>query len=634
MGNLDLEVQMGAKLADFESGMDKAISLADNAINQIEQKFSSLNPSVGDGFLAGLAGGAVAGLTGLLAFAGKMNSELAEMERLARQTGLTLDRFQGVQFASALSGVSGEGFTSGLEKAVSLLNDAQRNENTLRQLFEANGVVIKNNNGQLITTNQLLARSADLVQRAASEQDKIKIAQMLGFTREWVPVLEQGAQAFEKQSQEAERLGLIISRDTIAKAAEFDREWKASAAFWSANVRAAAAEILPTINELIDAAAKIFTKENLTRLGRDGLALIDQAGVPKKLEIEIPKNVLDFFDKLNEGLRTELKIDLQLMNAQQVIDRAFSQIKGYNPALNTAVDEGSGAGLIKPPTAISINKSPTVIPPKDTGGSDSEGRDAFDNSVSQAERRIAVLNAETATIGLNSEARERARLVAVLEEAAKRANTDAGLANTAVTAEQRVQIDQLAIAMENAAKQNRVMSEALSNFRELGSAAAEAFKGLTLEGKNFNQVLSQLFSRLASRSIDSGFNSLFSSIGGSLFGGGNPTSTFGVNPFAGAFSFGGGRAGGGPVVPGSVYEVGEQGRELFAPSVPGNIIPNNVLRGSGGNVSAPINISIDATGADAAGLARLTNEVARLKAELPSHVVTAVKQARNSNVRI
>src|SRR5258705_10787910 len=56
----------------------------------------------------------------------------------------------------------------------------------------------------------------------------------------------------------------------------------------------------------------------------------------------------------------------------------------------------------------------------------SNQRDAFQAAIDQSNRRIAVINAETATIGQNSEARERATIIAQLEEAAKRANAAAG----------------------------------------------------------------------------------------------------------------------------------------------------------------------------------------------------------------
>lgn len=50
--------------------------------------------------------------------------------------------------------------------------------------------------------------------------------------------------------------------------------------------------------------------------------------------------------------------------------------------------------------------------------------------------------------------------------------------------------------------------------------------------------------------------------------------------------FGGERAGGGPVAPGSFYLVGEDGPELFAPRLPGAIIPNGML--GGGQTIAPV----------------------------------------------
>lgn len=54
-----------------------------------------------------------------------------------------------------------------------------------------------------------------------------------------------------------------------------------------------------------------------------------------------------------------------------------------------------------------------------------------------------------------------------------------------------------------------------------------------------------------------------------------------------------GKAIGGPVSPNYAYPVGERGPELFRPSVPGVIIPNNRLRGGDG-YTAPVTITINA----------------------------------------
>jgi hypothetical protein len=60
-------------------------------------------------------------------------------------------------------------------------------------------------------------------------------------------------------------------------------------------------------------------------------------------------------------------------------------------------------------------------------------------------------------------------------------------------------------------------------------------------------------------------------------------------------------AGGGQAVPGNIYEVGETGREWFAPSVPGQVIPNSVIKnaaGGGGGGGPPIQFNINMAGAN------------------------------------
>jgi hypothetical protein len=123
--------------------------------------------------------------------------------------------------------------------------------------------------------------------------------------------------------------------------------------------------------------------------------------------------------------------------------------------------------------------------------------------------------------------------------------------------------------------------------------AAKGLFGQGALGGVFNQLLGAgsggagLLSLLAGSSDGSSGGGLFSGIG-SLFG----------NLFGGLF--GGGRASGGQVLPGQLYEVGEVGREWFAPSVPGQVIPNHVIKGAagGGGASQPITFNISMAGAN------------------------------------
>jgi phage-related minor tail protein len=80
----------------------------------------------------------------------------------------------------------------------------------------------------------------------------------------------------------------------------------------------------------------------------------------------------------------------------------------------------------------------------------------------------------------------------------------------------------------------------------------------------------------------------------------------GVGGLLGA-AFGGFRAGGGPVEPGRAYVVGERGKEVFMPSVPGMIVPR-VANLGGGAIGISQNITVNVTGS--AGTEKQNNDLA------------------------
>jgi phage-related tail protein len=79
--------------------------------------------------------------------------------------------------------------------------------------------------------------------------------------------------------------------------------------------------------------------------------------------------------------------------------------------------------------------------------------------------------------------------------------------------------------------------------------------------------------------------------------------------------------------PGGLAIVGEKGPELVNLPRGSQVLPNNQLASAmgGGNINVPVTVNIDATGADAAGLARVQQQVADLKANLPGLAVKAVR---------
>ena len=71
------------------------------------------------------------------------------------------------------------------------------------------------------------------------------------------------------------------------------------------------------------------------------------------------------------------------------------------------------------------------------------------------------------------------------------------------------------------------------------------------------------------------------------------------------------------------------GGVVGAPQMPAGRAPQRDAQSGGGDtVNVPINIKVDATGADSTELRRTQMELAKLRAELPARVVSAYQDAR------
>lgn len=170
-------------------------------------------------------------------------------------------------------------------------------------------------------------------------------------------------------------------------------------------------------------------------------------------------------------------------------------------------------------------------------------------------------------------------------------------------------IDRLQEAQEEA---RRSMQE----WFDLAKSATRSFIDDLIAGKTAAEALGNALNQIGSFLINLGLNS--------IFGTGQGQSPFGI--FTGMFP---GRERGGSVNKGQPYIVGEKRPELFVPTQPGVIIPR-VPQGLGSNsmssTNVPISISIDATGADGAALARVYSKLAELQSTLPQIIQSQVQR--------
>lgn len=140
-------------------------------------------------------------------------------------------------------------------------------------------------------------------------------------------------------------------------------------------------------------------------------------------------------------------------------------------------------------------------------------------------------------------------------------------------------------AQDNFDEANKKVDEAAERTKdaakELGMTFSSAFEDAIVEGKKFSEVLKGLeqdILRIITRKLvtEPLANALTGAMGGSGF--------FGS-------IFGGAKAGGGDVIAGRSYLVGEQGPERFVPRTAGTIIPNQATQGQSSPVNVTFNVS-------------------------------------------
>jgi hypothetical protein len=587
-----LVVQIEARIDAFEKSFQKASRTANDSWSTIEARGRSASKRITSdvnaatsglvsnfkglaGSLAGTLGlsGAL-GASGFLALAIRINGELSRMGSLAKEANVSTDKIQELKYSANVNGVSDEGFALGMRQSLMLLDEASRQVNDLQRLFNANGKSIRDSNGDLLKFDALLEQAADLISRAPTEQAKARIADMLGLGREWIRALEKGPAEFRKLQEEAHASGIIVDREVIERAKEFDRKWDQSVVRFKAGFTGAFLEL--------SAAFAAWMSEMIDLLpGADML-----------------RRAFRFWGMNLRGMTMpELEAALE--------DAATNSMGGAAEKIQAEIDRRLGKKPPRVTVKVDVDGPPTVVP-KDVQ------KNPFERAAFEAQKRIASVNAETTAIGLNSEARERAKIVAELEEAAKKANTEAGFQSARVTDAQREKINQLADAMEAAARKNRESQQSWAHFNELlqfsGGIAVDFVDKLGDKTAKLADLASSALNTIKRAALQAALLGQGPLAG--IFGTAStvPGGTGGIFGAIGSL-FGGARAEGGPVTPGKAFLVGERGPEIILPSAPGTVIPNDRIGGVNNAVATTNVFNVTVNGS--AGSPQQNSDLAR-----------------------
>lgn len=587
MPGSDLVISVGASIRDLERQMKAAAQVAEKRADEIEESFKRRNPSFAGDFGMGLLRGAIAAISfeKIISGLAAANREIASFADTARRAGVEVERFQTLRLAAARGGVEGKSFDSGLEGVAKALNDVRSGETELTKLLDANGVKYKDRLGSVISTNEALGVAADLISKAATEQDKIAIAEKFGLPKDFVPLLEGGADALNRLAKEAAEAGYILDADVVAKAKQFDDAWGAAWSTFVSNAKAAVAEAGTVLADLV-------------------------------------RKAQEYQQALAKGSAAGAKMG-------QLINDLASGGQPTTAPIPPVRPEGAPVTAALPPSRPGrgyIGGDATRIPAKSGGGggkssgkSDEEAaQDRLDRYIETLMRQNSVLDAQIATFGKsNAEKRAAVELakaqvdLAKLDEASRQTVIASLTREIELSEQKRTQLESL-----KSAQQGLVDAQ-----KYFGNAAVDALEDLIVNGAKAEDVVKKLASSLAKAALQAlliGEGPLAGLFGTKGVGGGAGGLLGGINLF--------GRATGGPVNAGQPYRVGERGPETFVPTSPGKIIP----AGRSGAITLSPVYQIDARGSQMSEgqmRALLAQNNAQLRAEMPGYLTKAQQRA-------
>jgi hypothetical protein len=402
----------------------------------------------------------------------------------------------------------------------------------------------------------------------------VKFADYAGLGKELVPTLEQGAQHLQEMIDAAPK----ISEETIQTAKEFDRAWNEATVKTKAYIYAWVMDNLPMIDRLIEKAKEFGPAFINSLLPKMPQLTIDEnsllGGVKLVFDI-VRQSFAEQFPVFGNWLSSAFTeaVNNALASAGLSLNReAGSPGEGFADLRAEAADiERIITDTLKMAASVKIPGSAGTTKDKKKDVDDDEAANAYSRASDQIKKLTADRDAETASVGLNTEAKARNKATADLLSAAERADKD-------VTPELRREIDELAAAY---GRSSLAAAAAKQKFGELQQAVQ--FGGGELITfldalRTRSQSLQQIVQNLANTLITAIEKAALLGQGplAGILGTAAAPGTAATGGLLGAL-FGGARAGGGDVEAGKAYLVGEKGPEIAVMGANGVVVPNNVV---------------------------------------------------------
>jgi molecular chaperone GrpE (heat shock protein) len=274
----NLIVEMSANVANLQRDFGKAYGAANSAAAKFKKIFSGIGLSL----VAGLSiGGITRQITGIL--------DTADMiSKLSQSVGVSTELLSGYSHALKLSGTNVESFGRSVGLLSKNMLAALQGGKAQADVFKALGIEVKDADGNLRDTNDVLGEVADRFAGMQDGAEKTALAMKL-FGRsgaELIPFLNNGSKGLANMRAEAQKMGLVFSTETGKRIEEVNDSFTRMAGQIKGAAYQLTFSLLPALESTSTALSALLSGEGLGQGGFGGVELLDEQIVTATAEVQ------------------------------------------------------------------------------------------------------------------------------------------------------------------------------------------------------------------------------------------------------------------------------------------------------------------------------------------------------------
>lgn len=285
-----LNVLLGLDSTEFTSGLNKADYQSKQRLDSIAKNAKIAGAAIGTAFAA-----AAAVMTVLVK---QSIDNMDAMSKMAASTGIAIDSLTSLGYAGELSGVNVETLSANMVKLTKNMSDAAKGTGDAKDAFAAMGLSVKDSEGNLKSSDQMLGDIADKFAQYKDGAEKTALAVAI-FGRagaQMIPMLNAGREGLAAAQEEATRLGITLSQETASAAEAFNDNLSRLKATQDGWINAITAEVLPALVDFSDFLVDIVT--STTDVHGAVKSLSEFLGFQKWLE-DVGLNIATTLDELS-----------------------------------------------------------------------------------------------------------------------------------------------------------------------------------------------------------------------------------------------------------------------------------------------------------------------------------------------